>query len=152
MFIKIYVIDFEISRRARRIIRWIALPFAVFAGTAATVALANVVPGDGPVPVTQFDARTPVSATTFSSDFANIQNRLSALERQATFDGGWYSAGGVYCGETANLTGDVGGYAGAKAQCGGVCKLEGLSRSTAHMCTGDETVRTTAIGLGASHS
>ena len=145
------IIDLQMSPRTKRTIRWIALPLAVFAGTAATVALANIVPGGGPIPVQQFDASAPVSAESFSADFANIQSRLSALERQVTQDGG-YSNNAVYCGATDSTVGDLSsltslggaalGYVKAKAYCQTAC----ANSKTAHICSGEELSRSAQLG------
>lgn len=151
MHIKI-VIDFKLSAQAKRTIRWIALPVAVFAGTAATVALANVVTSGTSVPVVQFDAGSPMSAESFTADFKNIQTRLDALERQATLDGG-YSVNAVYCGLTDATLGDLStltslgsgvgqGYAKAKAYCQAAC----AGSKTAHMCSGEELARSAQQG------
>jgi len=62
-----------------------------------------------------------------------------------------YSLRATYCGKTASTTGQVtvtNGYAGAKSQCEGVTTCGGgVGSPSAHMCTGDEILRSVQVGL-----
>jgi len=63
----------------------------------------------------------------------------------ATGPGGSYSVGATtFCGVSAMsyTGGGVGGYAGAKKICESACKSP-----SAHMCTSEELIRSTAIGI-----
>jgi hypothetical protein len=52
------------------------------------------------------------------------------------------SIGGVYCGSTVSRTGNMGGYAGAKALCETAC-----GDPAAHVCTDDDVLRSLQLGI-----
>ena len=54
-----------------------------------------------------------------------------------------YSLAAVYCGASVPLTGNVGGYAGAKALCEAAC----AASPSAHLCDAAEVVRTAQLGV-----
>jgi hypothetical protein len=96
------------------------------------------------VPVS-FVKDTTLSADDLNQDFVNLEGRMAALESfkaQATSNG-TYNLGAKYCGATATkFTGNLGGYAGAKAACVSTC----ANSPTAHMCLPNELVQTEAVG------
>lgn len=67
--------------------------------------------------ITSFNGGDPLTASSMNGNFNAIKARL-----------------GTYCGQTVATTGDVGGYAAAKALCVSACNNE----TTAHVCTGHE--------------
>lgn len=96
----------------------------------------------------------PMAALQFNANFQAIEaysmaleERLAALELQvaatpvyAAANGREYSLGAVYCGSSEPLNGaEVGGVAGAKVRCEAEC-----SSRSAHMCTGEELMRSLA--------
>ena len=54
-----------------------------------------------------------------------------------------FSLAAVYCGSSVPLTGNVGGYAGAKALCEATC----AASPSAHLCDAAEVVRTAQLGV-----
>jgi hypothetical protein len=133
----------------RRVLLFVVMPLGLVAATAliARATVQNVDAG-------WIQAGSQVSATDLSNDFgavntnfSSLDQRISALEAfktQATLDGG-YSVGAVYCGATQPIySGALGGYAGAKALC------QAQYGPAAHMCTGEELVRSLATGTQAS--
>ncbi len=148
MKITITTLDLEISPRAKRTALGLGIT-ALIAGFGA-VAYGNV--------KHTFKAGDPLSAQAVNDDFAGLDARLTALEGSAravgTVNGKAYSVGAtVFVKETAaggpNADGSydgaqVGGYGGAKA----ICEAATGSAS-AHMCVGDELIRSAASGAAA---
>jgi hypothetical protein len=123
MKIKVYVIDFETPRWARRLVAF-AAPAVVLFGLAAVVIAAP----------TQFTSGAPLT-----------HEALQSLNTVTTNAGAKYSVGAtLYCGSSTPPTNGqtTGGYKGAKALCEAACKSP-----TAHMCTGEEMVRSSQLGL-----
>ncbi|HEX4515208.1 MAG TPA: hypothetical protein VH054_16795 [Polyangiaceae bacterium] len=134
-------VDFEVSSRAKRALKIIAAAVVVLG---ASVALANV-------PNT-FKDGDPLAAQTMNDNFTSLDQRLAkleAFETKLTSDGG-YSTAATYCGATASTPGDLSnlsnagtGAVKAKAACVQAC----TSSPTAHMCTGMELERSSALGM-----
>jgi hypothetical protein len=133
-------IDFEISPRVKRALK-IGIPAAVI--LAGGVVYANV-------PNT-FKDGDALSAQTMNDNFTALDTRLAKVEAQSAkevADGG-FSIGATYCGATgntpANLSQLAGGgtsYVKARAACQTAC-----SQPSAHMCSGEELVRSAQLGL-----
>jgi hypothetical protein len=130
MKIKVYVI--EISARSKRnLVLW---------GALALVA-AMALPADANVP-NQFATGEVLSASQMNANFAYIDAWRG--HPVVTRGGQQWSLGAVYCGSTAATNGQItGGYAGAKALCQTAC-----ASPSAHMCTGEELVRSVQVGVG----
>lgn len=127
----------------------IELSFEVKPGTARRVAVLGTT-------LIMLGAATAVYASqvTFTSGqaltAADLNNNFNELYAKAakptiTANGKSISIGGTYCGQTsATYDGaGVGGYAGGKAKCQTTC-----ASATAHMCSTEEAVRSTALGIG----
>jgi hypothetical protein len=132
------VIEIRISRASVR-------RAAIFVSTtlvigAAALSYAATVPIPG-----SFIADKPLTAKQLNDNFDAVEARLKAVETfeaKATANGK-YSLGATYCGATASaFTGNLGGLAGAKANCVTACS----SSPTAHMCLPDELARSRALG------
>lgn len=133
-------IDFEVPARVKRALR-IGVPIAVLlVGGAVYAGVPN-----------SFKDGDTLSAQTMNDNFAALDTRLAkveALSQKQTSDGGW-SLGATYCGATGNtnagltlLPGSKTSYAKAYAACQSAC-----SSSSAHMCSGEELVRSVELGL-----
>jgi hypothetical protein len=144
--------------RAKRLVLGGAI--FVVVGGASAIAIANV-------PHTYQDNEV-LSAANLNADFAALDQRLARLESAARLDGGanpvptrWvvssgtdqHALGAVFCGlSNGQTTGKfmVGqppgtvltAYPATKAQCKSTCNSE-----SAHICFGDEMVRSSALGL-----
>lgn len=133
-------IDFEVPPRVKRAMK-IAAPVLVL--LVGGVVYANV-------PNT-FKDGDALSAQTMNDNFTALDTRLAkveALQTKETLDGGW-SLGATYCGATGNtnagltqLPGSQTSYAKAHAACVTAC-----SSPTAHMCIGEELVRSAQVGM-----
>jgi hypothetical protein len=144
MKLKIVVVDLEIPRHTKRIMVLVGIPIAVMLGVSA-VALATV-------PHT-FNSGDVLNATDLNVDFTTLDTRLSAVEAKrpvaSAGDGGLsYSLDAKYCGKTGTTTGAFAsglltGWAAAKSLCQAAC---GAS-ATAHMCGGEELIRSVQIGV-----
>ena len=134
----------------RRVLLYVVTPVALVAAT-ALIARATVQNVDA----SWIQSGSQVSASDLSNDFGTVNanftsldQRITALEAfrtQATADGG-YSLGATYCGLTTGTTGAftsgaLVGYAAARPLCQTAC-----GATTAHMCVGDEIVRTYQLG------
>jgi len=104
-----------------------------------------------PVPIPDsFTTGLPLTAKQLTSNFDAVEIRLAALEAAkpvSTRNGKRYTVGATYCGKSAATTGGITsgqltGYAAAKAQCEAVCGTD-----TAHLCGGDELTHSNAVGL-----
>lgn len=134
-------IEFELSARVKRAASALALVVAV-GGVASAHA-------EWVADTSWIAANQPISASKLAALFAETDTRLeetaARLDHPVITKGGKsYSLGGVYCGKAMNTDGDIAnGYAGAKVFCESV---SGCSAS-AHMCSAEELVRTTTLGL-----
>jgi hypothetical protein len=132
-------VDVEVSERVKRLARLAVPAFVLFGGS---VAFAGV-------PTTFKDGDT-LSAQAMNENFASVDARLGVVEgRVSTKASGAYKAGATYCGLTATTTGDMSGiggsgsgYAKPRAPCQAACG----GSTSAHMCSGDELVRSAALG------
>lgn len=125
MKIRVYVIDFETPRWLRRTIAW-GVPLLAILGAASWVL---------------------ASPTKFSAGQVLSHSALQTLNI-ATSGNARYSVGAtLYCGQTTTTySGQIdktAGYAAAAAHCQTV---SGCS-ATAHMCTSEELVRSTSMGI-----
>ncbi len=129
MKIKLYVFDFEIPARVKRIGLLIGIP-AVILGVSA-VAVANV--------PNSFADGDLLSAAKMNDNFKALDDRLTKTEvytNPQTME--QYSTNGGVCGQSATaIDGNIGGYAAAKTLCEQACS----GSQTAHMCEGKELVR-----------
>lgn len=92
----------------------------------------------------------PVSAGKLKALLDEIDARLTRVEVR-THGTTAISSSAVYCGATASTVGDMSdlsgfkGYAGAKAACEALSDCK--SSKTAHVCSGEEVVRSAQIGI-----
>jgi hypothetical protein len=100
----------------------------------------------------KFQAGDPVSAEKLNQNFADIETRLASLETKKAritnaATGKSVSVGAAFCGVTPTpvVGSAIGGYAKAAAACQAAAGCQGAA--TAHMCTGDELVRSRMLGL-----
>lgn len=134
------VIDLELSRRQKQVIRGAVVVGAVVAALGIGVAIADPL---------AFSTSESLSSTKMNNNFTDLNTRLHTVEAtlaHATADGG-YSLGATYCGETAPADGTLSALSGsgyAKART--ACQALGTCSATAHMCTGEELTRSVAIG------
>jgi hypothetical protein len=135
-------LDFELPPRVKRALL-VGIPGAIlFVGSIAWAGVPTI-----------FKDGDPLSAQTMNENFSSLDQRVAKLEAvssKQTADGG-FSVGARYCGSTGNSAGNLGGlaasgtgYAKVKAQCASTC-----SSPSAHMCTGAELTRSTALGTNA---
>lgn len=138
MRLKVVIVDLELSRLERRIMAAIAISVLVLAGGALAYA---AVPRS-------WNSGDTLTAMDLNANFASLDIRVTAIETKSieTRNGKKYSLGATFCGTTAATNGQItGGYAGAKSLCEALAAC-GNSLS-AHMCTGDEIVRSMAVGI-----
>ena len=140
MKLKIVVVDLEVSRRTKRVALLVGVPLALLAisrGVTAAVPY-TFAPGD------------VLSSSAMNTNFSDLDARIAkARFVGAAPDGGaTYSVGMTsYCGKTGPLNGKLtfpgktDGYAAAKSLCETACKSP-----SAHMCLGEEVVRTAQAG------
>jgi hypothetical protein len=102
--------------------------------TAGLVAGVSVTVGAAPVP--QFVSGQPLTATELN---ALVDAVNSPLAENGALS---YSAQAIYCEASMPVTGDVGGYQGAKALCEDTC-----GSASAHVCTADELLRSLGLGV-----
>jgi hypothetical protein len=120
MKLKLVVIDFELSSRTRKLLVRLGLPIAIVLGSGA-LAYANV--------PTVWKSGDLLKVADMNGNFSAVDKRLAALEDP-------------YVGVTSiPVQGTLGGYAGAKALC-----VSQFNSPTAHMCMGEELVRSQALG------
>jgi hypothetical protein len=116
----------------------VALPVALV--VASSVVLADV-------PNTFKDGDT-LSAQKLNDNFDAVDKRLAAIESKAnvvTKNGKSISTAATFCGTSAApQTGDLGGYVAAKALCENIAAC---NSPTAHVCTGEELMRSTTLGI-----
>ena len=86
--------------------------------------------------------RTPLLpvASAYQAEHAETAGRMIVRS-----GGRQISVGGIYCGGTAGMSGSFGGHAGAKTLCEAAC-----GDPAAHMCTTEEVIRSTQLGLAPS--
>lgn len=121
MKLKVVIVDFEVSPRARKLLLRFGLPIALVLGSGA-LAYANV--------PKVWNVGDPLKAADLNGNFSALDKRVAALEDP-------------YCGVTnIPVAGTLGGYAGAKATCVSTCN----NSPTAHMCMGEELVRSQSLG------
>lgn len=139
MKIKVYVVDLELSPRARRLLRGalVTVGTLLFFATAVSAA-----------PPHTFTTGETLTAATLMQNFNDLDARVAALESfksKATQNGTTTSLGSKYCGVTAGFYNGaaVGGYSGARTKCGAV---GGACSATAHMCTAEEVMRSRSLG------
>jgi hypothetical protein len=127
MKVKVYVLDVPFPSWARKAVIG-AVGIAVF-GIGIALAAPRISPG------TPWGASETLTATDLNDTFAKVHI--------ASANGETYSVGPtLYCGFTAPMNvPSINGYAGAKSLCEKTC-----GSKTAHMCTGDELVRTGQLG------
>jgi hypothetical protein len=87
--------------------------------------------------------RMRLGAVPFAVEAAHATGATSAGRVVVTSGTKSVSATGVYCGATANMTGNLGGYSGAHALCQVACGGD----STAHVCSTEELMRSGALGI-----
>lgn len=93
------------------------------------------------VPVT-FQAGTLLKSADLNKDFSDLDTRVTAAT-VVTVGSKSYSLGAVFKKATQPIhTGNLGGYAGAKS----ICEAA-VGTPTAHMCTGEELVRSAQLGI-----
>src|SRR5580698_6547777 len=87
MKLKMYVVDFEIPRRVKRVALLVGVPTALLFGVVA-IAYASI---------TTFNPGDPLSSATMNSNFSDLNTRLSAVETalDAGGGGGGVSAAGL---------------------------------------------------------
>jgi hypothetical protein len=135
-------LDFDVPPRLKRALL-VGVPAVILlVASIAWAAVPNV-----------FKDGDPLSAQTMNDNFLSLDQRLAKLEtlsNKQTAQGG-FSLGASYCGSTGNTAGNLGalaasgtGYSKMKAACAMTC-----SAPSAHMCTGDELTRSTALGIRA---
>jgi len=148
MKLKLVIVDMEIPPRWKKWGLRVGIPAAVLIGGGAIAWAGNL--------VTWTDGQ-PLKSADLNNNFSYLQGEITALQAaqaqsqafqvQATADGG-FSVGATYCGATAATAGSFSGpgaltgYASAKASCQAV---SGCS-AAAHMCSGEEIVRTRQVG------
>jgi hypothetical protein len=134
MKIRVYVVDFESPRWLRRVLSFVAAPLLV----AALVTIVAAAPQ-------QWKTNDPLTAGDL--------NKLSVVTTAA---GTRYSVGATkYCGLSASVTTgafaymqgtlQLTGYAAAKANC--EASVGCASSPTAHMCSSEELIRSTQLGI-----
>lgn len=142
MKLKMYVVDFEIPRAAKKRALLIGIPlFALFGLGAVAMAMVPHSFTNGQV----------LTATDLNDDFNALDTRLTAVETKrpiAKVGTASYSLDATYCGKTPSTSGSFAsgllkGWAAAKDLCQTAC---GAS-ATAHMCTGGELVRSAQMGI-----
>ena len=98
--------------------------------------------------LTNFKSGDALSSKDVNANFQSLQDQISAVSTVVTRSGVQISTNGVFCSASKSPTtgsvtyGTKVGYAGAKAACEDACKSP-----AAHMCTGEEMVRSVAIGV-----
>ena len=140
MKLKVYVLDLEIPKSIKRRALLVGIPLATL--LAAGVALATV-------PHTFANGQV-LNATDLNDNFTSLDARLTALEAKrpvAKVGTHTYSLDAKYCGKTAPTTGAVtsgalAGWAAVKDLCQTAC-----SSPSAHMCTGNELLRSAQLGV-----
>lgn len=140
MKLKVYVVDLEISKAAKRKALVVGIPTAML--LMGGVALATV-------PHT-FTNGEVLNASDLNDDLSGLDTRVTAVETKRptkTVGGVSYSLDAVYCGKTAATTGAVtsgvlSGWPATKALCESAC-----SSPSAHLCTGDELSRSAQLGV-----
>jgi hypothetical protein len=126
-------LNVEVDTRSR------AARIALAAVASVVVLLAGAAVVRASVPNT-FKAGDVLSSSAVNENFSAVS--------MSTYSGSagtkYYSAGATkYCGvTTTSVNGSLGGYPGAKQQCEATC-----TSATAHMCLGDELVRSASLGL-----
>lgn len=137
---KIYVIDFEISARWKRILTWVGAPLLALSVTAVASAAVRH----------QLRAQTPIVALELNENFEDLDVRVTAASERS-HNGKRISLNGIQCGKSAVPTAGTivdqntatAGYEGAKLICQ---RALGCNSLTAHMCTSEEMVRSAQIG------
>jgi hypothetical protein len=145
----------DLSERQKRFMRWCVVTGSAIAALGIGVAFA------GGIDTSWISSGQPVNALSLSNDLNGLQEQISgdgglqaqlgALQSQiagaaaAIISNGatHYSVGPTrYVGATsATFTGDIGSYAATKSDC------ENAFSPTAHMCSGEELLRSAALGL-----
>jgi hypothetical protein len=159
MKLKIVIVDLELSARAKKLLIRIGVPLAVLLG-GATLAYAGgwALPNQWSAPGSPNYAGPDLKASDLDDNFAalvdagaSLDQRVTNLENAAgrfitTIDGGQYSVGATYCGSGPSTSGIIpNGYAGAKLLCTQVQACN--SSPSTHMCTGEDIVRSMALGV-----
>jgi len=125
------------------IVRGVVVGAGLMIGVGISVAVAFVLPGG------VYETGQPISSSSMNAKFAAIENELTAaqaridtLGRKRVYtaaNGRQYSLDAVYCGTSEPVNGaEAGGLGGVKIRCEAVCS------PSAHMCTGEELMRSLA--------
>lgn len=115
-------------------LRWLGRSVAAAAVLLAGVPLVSSALDDLP----QVASGDQLTAQMWNDNFQQLVDAVTTLEE------GTQRVRGEFCGEAADTTGNIGGYAIADSMCGGVPTCEA---TTAHMCTAAEVQRMQASGI-----
>lgn len=128
----------NLSERQKRIVRAAVVSGAVLASLGIGLAVA------APIDTTWVVSGQPIPASSLKGNLDGLQQQIT--KPVLSKNGKQYSLAATYCGKTAPTNGQITNrYAGAKALCEAVPACG--NSASAHMCTNEEMIRSTQLGL-----